>query len=57
MIGQIKANVNRFDKYAKEFQESPDVSNDNKFEVRESNELLQTRMNAVENSADERKSL
>ncbi len=57
MLGQVKANVLKFDKYASEFQNSPDVANENKFEIRESNELLQNKMSAVELAADERKGL
>ena len=57
MIGQIKANVVQFDRYVNDQQSSQDIPNSRKFEVRESNEMLQTRMHDVESIADERKIL
>ena len=57
MIGQTRANVERFDKYAKELQSSDDLIDSAKVELMEANELLHTRIASIAAGADERKSL
>ena len=57
MIGQTRANVARFDKYANEIQTSEDLSNAEKFEVRDANETLHHRILALSSKADERQNL
>ena len=57
MIGQTKANVERFDKYAKDVQTSEDLPVSGKFEVREAAEMLHMRITSVTTNAEERKSL
>jgi len=57
MIGQTRANVERFDKYAKELQSSDDLIDSAKIELMEANELLHSRIASIAAGADERKSL
>eukprot|EP00794_Sanderia_malayensis_P000431 gene431-1072_t len=57
MVGQAKANMINFNKFAKTMLESVDVANVNKFEIREASEMLQARLNGIEDNSDERKAL
>eukprot|EP00112_Aurelia_sp_Birch-Aquarium-sp1_P004243 Seg1478.15 transcript_id=Seg1478.15/GoldUCD/mRNA.D3Y31 product="hypothetical protein" protein_id=Seg1478.15/GoldUCD/D3Y31 len=57
MIGQTRANVERFNKYANEIQSSEELPNAEKFEIRDANETLHNRMLALSTSADERQNL
>ena len=57
MIGQTRANIERFDKYARDLQTSDELPVSAKFEVREANEVLHIRMLSVTTYADERRSL
>ncbi|XP_065057845.1 utrophin-like isoform X2 [Rhopilema esculentum] len=55
MIGQTRANIARFDKYANDLQTSEELPNTAKFEVRETNEMLHSRIVSVSTKADKRK--
>lgn len=57
MIGQTRGNIARFDKYAKDLQTSEELQVAAKFEVREANEMLHSRITSIVASAEERKAL
>ena len=55
-MGQARAAIKSFGQHASEMQSTVLPSDDDKMEIKETNELLQGRFQNVSDSADERKS-